>query len=96
MVVKLIGIIQCIKRRFNTVKANTNEKFYLSVMAYSIFHINASSHFRITFVITHGYLEHGKKDWLVRMKDELLIHGNHNVIVLSWLGGSRYTQKPKH
>jgi hypothetical protein len=42
-------------------------------------------------VLTHGYLEHGKKDWLVKMKDEFLIHGDHNVIIVSWLGGSRST-----
>jgi hypothetical protein len=46
---------------------------------------------RQTFVLTHGYLEHGKKDWLVKMKDEFLIHGDHNVIIVSWLGGSRST-----
>ncbi len=36
----------------------------------------------MTFVITHGYLEHGMKNWLQQMKDELLEHGDHNVIIL--------------
>ena len=49
---------------------------------------------RMTFVITHGYLEHGKKNWLLRMKEQLLMHGDYNVIVLDWLPGSGppYTQ----
>ena len=49
---------------------------------------------RMTFVITHGYLEHGKKNWLLRMKEQLLVHGDYNVIVLDWLPGSGppYTQ----
>jgi len=38
--------------------------------------------FRNTFVITHGYLEHGKIPWLQRMKEELLANGDHNVILL--------------
>ena len=48
----------------------------------------------MTFVITHGYLEHGKKNWLLRMKEQLLKHGDYNVIVLDWLPGSGppYTQ----
>jgi len=48
-----------------------------------------SHDFRFTFVLTHGYLEHGNKDWIVKMKDEFLKHGDHNVIIVSWLGGSR-------
>ena len=45
-------------------------------------------------MITHGYLEHGKKSWLLRMKEQLLKHGDYNVIVLDWLPGSGppYTQ----
>ncbi len=38
--------------------------------------------FRMTFVITHGYLEHGKKNWLQEMKDELLKNGDHNVLIV--------------
>ena len=50
--------------------------------------------FRMTFLVTHGYLEHGKKNWLIRMKEQLLKHGDYNVIVLDWLPGSGppYTQ----
>ncbi len=36
----------------------------------------------MTFVITHGYLEHGKKNWLQEMKDELLKNGDHNVLIV--------------
>ena len=48
----------------------------------------------MTFLITHGYLEHGKKNWLIRLKEKLLQHGNYNVIILDWLPGSGppYTQ----
>ncbi len=38
--------------------------------------------FRMTFFLTHGYLEHGKKDWLQEMKDELLKHGDYNVVIV--------------
>ena len=48
----------------------------------------------MTFVITHGYFEHGKKDWLQKMKSELLVHGDYNIIIVDWLTGSGppYTQ----
>ena len=48
----------------------------------------------MTFVITHGYLEHGRKPWLLQLRDELLAHGDHNVVVVDWLSASRppYTQ----
>ena len=49
---------------------------------------------KLTFVVTHGYLEHGNKNWVQKMKDELLINGDYNVIILDWLTGSGppYTQ----
>ena len=49
---------------------------------------------KLTFVLTHGYLEHGNKNWIQKMKDELLVNGDYNVIVLDWLAGSGppYTQ----
>ncbi len=37
---------------------------------------------RMTFVITHGYMEHGKKNWLQEMMSELLRNGDHNVIIV--------------
>ncbi len=37
---------------------------------------------RMTFLITHGYMEHGKKGWLQQMKNELLNHGDYNVIIV--------------
>ena len=39
-------------------------------------------------------MEHGNKRWIKRMKNELLKHGDHNVIIISWLSGSKppYTQ----
>lgn len=42
----------------------------------------------MTFVITHGYLEHVHKGWLNRLKHELLVKGDFNVIVMGWLTGS--------
>ena len=57
----------------------------------------------MTFLLTHGYFEHGHVAWLQRMKNELLIHGDYNVIILDWLTGSGppYTQatantRPEH
>ena len=45
----------------------------------------------MTFVITHGYLEHGKKNWLQEMKDELLKNGDHNVLIVvrKWIDWTR-------
>ena len=53
----------------------------------SIFFMYQTPCFRMTFVITHGYLEHGKKNWLQEMKDELLKNGDHNVfiVVRKWI-----------
>ncbi|CAG0895853.1 unnamed protein product [Darwinula stevensoni] len=39
-------------------------------------------------LLTHGYLEHGRKPWLMRLTKELLKAKEQNVVVLSWLGGS--------
>ena len=48
----------------------------------------------MTFLITHGYMEHGRKNWLHSMKKELIIHGDYNVIIVDWLtaSGPPYTQ----
>lgn len=49
------------------------------------------SHFdptKMTFILTHGYFEHGHVAWLQRMKTELLVNGDYNVIILDWLTGS--------
>ena len=48
----------------------------------------------MTFVLSDGYMEHGNKNWIKRMKNELLKHGDHNVIILNWIKGSKppYTQ----
>ncbi|CAG0896331.1 unnamed protein product [Darwinula stevensoni] len=45
-------------------------------------------------LLTHGFLEHGRKAWLLDITRELLKLKDLNVIVLSWLGGSGppYTQ----
>ncbi|XP_052774952.1 pancreatic triacylglycerol lipase-like [Mya arenaria] len=49
---------------------------------------------RPTKVVSHGFLENGFADWLMKMKDELLKNGDYNVILLDWGGGSGipYTQ----
>ena len=48
----------------------------------------------MTFLITHGYMEHGRKNWLHSMKKELIIHGDYNVVIMDWLtaSGPPYTQ----
>eukprot|EP00095_Tigriopus_kingsejongensis_P009684 maker-scaffold84_size396325-snap-gene-1.19 protein:Tk09684 transcript:maker-scaffold84_size396325-snap-gene-1.19-mRNA-1 annotation:"hypothetical protein DAPPUDRAFT_51580" len=43
---------------------------------------------KMTFILTHGYFEHGHVTWLQRMKAELLINGDYNVIIMDWLTGS--------
>ncbi|CAG0896330.1 unnamed protein product, partial [Darwinula stevensoni] len=45
-------------------------------------------------LLIHGYLDHGRKPWILEMKTELLKLRDLNVVVLSWLGGSGppYTQ----
>ena len=59
---------------------------------------------KLTFLLTHGYLEHGNKKWIRckeykndkdqemddvrKMRDALLKQGDHNVIILDWLNAS--------
>ncbi|XP_077988295.1 pancreatic lipase-related protein 2-like [Glandiceps talaboti] len=50
-----------------------------------------TSNFDVTLptkIISHGYRESGYSDWIERMRDELLIYGNMNVIVVDWQDGS--------
>ncbi|KAK7090921.1 pancreatic lipase-related protein 2-like [Littorina saxatilis] len=42
-----------------------------------------------TKFITHGYMDSGHTDWIVKMKDEFLKKGDFNIIVVSWPGGAR-------
>ncbi|GAB6018373.1 hypothetical protein CHUAL_000090 [Chamberlinius hualienensis] len=56
-----------------------------------------STHFNLTIptkVIVHGFLESGSTSWCSKMKDELLIYDNYNVIIVDWLIGALppYTQ----
>ena len=39
--------------------------------------------YRMTFVLSHGFMEHGGKTWIKKLKNELLKHGDHNVIILN-------------
>ena len=47
-----------------------------------------------TKVIIHGFLHHGKKDWILDMKDAILEESNVNVILVDWSKGNGfpYTQ----
>ncbi|KAK6188478.1 hypothetical protein SNE40_004644 [Patella caerulea] len=50
-----------------------------------------SSHFnpsKPTKMVSHGFIENGRTDWLVEMKDEFLKKGDFNVINIDWGGGS--------
>jgi pancreatic triacylglycerol lipase len=49
---------------------------------------------KFTKFIIHGFIDTPLSNWVSEMKDELLINGEHNVIVVDWAGGSLplYTQ----
>ncbi|XP_028404600.1 pancreatic lipase-related protein 2-like [Dendronephthya gigantea] len=46
----------------------------------------------LTKFVTHGYIEpkFGIRDWMLRMKDELLFKGDYNVILVSWHHGNNF------
>ncbi len=46
----------------------------------------------LTKLVVHGYVEpkFGIRDWMLRMKNELLINGDYNVILLSWHHGNNF------
>lgn len=46
----------------------------------------------LTKLVVHGYIEpkFGIRDWMLRMKNELLIKGDYNVILLSWHHGNNF------
>lgn len=54
-------------------------------------HFNAE--WPIKFII-HGFIDTPLSNWVSEMKDELIAHGDLNVIVVDWAGGSLplYTQ----
>ena len=78
-------IKKCLKHSWNTLSWHVSVEFVYILQLFV---------YRLTFMITHGYLEHGKKNWLIRLKEKLLQHGDYNVIILDWLPGSGppYTQ----
>ncbi|ESO92407.1 hypothetical protein LOTGIDRAFT_216931 [Lottia gigantea] len=47
-----------------------------------------------TKMISHGFIENGRTSWMGKMKDEMLKHGDYNVINIDWGSGSLppYTQ----
>ncbi|XP_029679814.1 pancreatic triacylglycerol lipase-like isoform X1 [Formica exsecta] len=49
---------------------------------------------RKTKFIIHGFIDTPLSNWVKEMRSELLVHGNYNVIVVDWAGGSLplYTQ----
>ena len=46
----------------------------------------------LTKIVVHGYIEpkFGIRDWMLRMKNELLIKNDFNVILLSWHHGNNF------
>ena len=46
----------------------------------------------LTKLIVHGYIEpkFGIRDWMLRMKNELLTRNDYNVILLSWHHGNNF------
>ncbi|GJQ71315.1 hypothetical protein Trydic_g11051 [Trypoxylus dichotomus] len=46
------------------------------------------------FIVSHGFTEDGSKEWIQKMKDELLIKENCNIIIVDWGTASSppYTQ----
>ncbi|XP_077289795.1 pancreatic triacylglycerol lipase-like [Arctopsyche grandis] len=49
---------------------------------------------RPTKIIIHGFIDTPFSNWVSEMKDELVKHGDYNVVVVDWAGGSLplYTQ----
>ena len=43
-----------------------------------------------TFIIIHGYDHHPRKPWVIKMKNELLINYQCNVIIVDWNKGASY------
>ncbi|RWS22662.1 pancreatic triacylglycerol lipase-like protein [Leptotrombidium deliense] len=45
-----------------------------------------------TKIIIHGFLEHWILNpiWIQHMRDEFLIHGDYNIIVVDWKGGNNF------
>ena len=46
----------------------------------------------LTKIVVHGYIEpkFGIRNWMLRMKNELLMNGDYNVILLSWPDGNDF------
>lgn len=58
---------------------------------------NFNSEWKTKFII-HGFIDTPLSNWVSEMRDELLIKGGMNVIVVDWAGGSLplYTQVRLH
>ena len=65
----------------------TLNDFNLTKLQTSTFNENS-----LTKLIVHGYTEpkFGVHDWMLRMKNELLIKNDYNVILLSWNHGNDF------
>ncbi|XP_048764050.1 pancreatic lipase-related protein 2-like [Ostrea edulis] len=74
----------------------SNKNHYSQLIANS-FNSIRNSHFdgaKKTKIVSHGFLENGFVNWMVKMKDEFLKADDFNVILVDWGGGSSfpYTQ----
>jgi len=46
---------------------------------------------RETVFLVHGYMQGGDRTpWMMKMKDELLMNDDKNVVIVNWAGGSRF------
>lgn len=43
-----------------------------------------------TKVIVHGFLDNGHSDWVTYAKDELLVKGDFNIIIVDWSTGAQW------
>lgn len=50
---------------------------------------------RRTIFLVHGYTESENAPWLHTMKDELLMNGDYNVVIVGWGGGARHLWYPQ-
>merc|ERR1712193_131940 len=50
---------------------------------------------RRTIFIVHGYTESENAPWMHNMKDELLMNGDYNVVIVGWGGGAREVWYPQ-
>ncbi|KAJ9584757.1 hypothetical protein L9F63_020907, partial [Diploptera punctata] len=61
---------------------------YLEIENMDSLYRSSMMHHHRVFIISHGFIENGDKEWIKIMKEELLTHIDGSVIVVDWRDGS--------